>query len=199
MAELEAYKMQSRNGSHSKKGHVCPWWLAYTFDNPLRKLFQDPQKMLAPYVKQGMRVMDVGCGMGFFSIGMAGLVGAKGRVFSIDLQAKMLEITEKRAKRAGVDQRLELHQCTPDNLGIQEKVDFILTFYMVHEVNDQSDFFGQLLSNLSPGGKVLIAEPKFHVSAEDFEKTLKIARSAGLQICGQPSIRFSLAVLLESD
>ena len=155
--------------------------------------------MLAPYVKQGMRVMDVGCGLGFFSIGMAALVGAKGRVFSIDLQAKMLEITEKRAQRAGLDQRLELHRCTPDNLGIQEKVDFILTFYMVHEVNDQNDFFDQLLSNLSPGGKVLIAEPKFHVSAEDFEKTLKVAQSTGLKICGQPPIRFSHAALLEPD
>jgi hypothetical protein len=70
---------------------------------------------------------------------------------------------------------------------------------MVHEVNDQNDFFDQLLSNLSPGGKVLIAEPKFHVSAEDFEKTVKVARSAGLKICGQPPIRFSHAALLEPD
>lgn len=198
MSELEAYKMQTRNGSLAKNGHVCPWWLAYTFDNPLRKLFQNPQKMLALYVKQGMRVMDVGCGMGFFSIGMAGLVGDNGRVFAIELQAKMLEITEKRAKRAGVDQRLELHQCTPDNLGIQEKVDFILAFYMVHEVNDQSDFFDQLLSNLNPDGKILIVEPKFHVAAADFQKTLETAGAAGLQLCERPPIRFSHTAVFSS-
>ncbi len=191
--------MQFGNGTDSKKGHICPWWLAYTFDNPLRKLFQNPQKMLKPYVKPGMRVMDVGCGMGFFSIAMAGLVGDEGRVFSVDLQSKMLEVTHKRARRAGVGQRLELHQCTADYLGIREKVDFILTFYMVHEVRDQSDFFDQLLSNLNPGGNVLIAEPKFHVRAEDFEETLKIARSTGLKICGQPPIRFSYSALLRSD
>jgi hypothetical protein len=30
---------------------ICPWWLTYTFDNPLRKLFQDPFKILSPYVR----------------------------------------------------------------------------------------------------------------------------------------------------
>jgi ubiquinone/menaquinone biosynthesis C-methylase UbiE len=155
--------------------------------------------MLAPYVKEGMRVMDVGCGMGFFSIGMAKLVGDHGKVFSVDLQSKMLEITEKRARRAGVGQRIFIHRCAPDALGIDEKVDFILTFYMVHEVKDQPDFFNQLLSKLNSGGKILIAEPKFHVSAEEFQKTLKIAQSAGLKTCAQPPIRFSLTAVLEVD
>ncbi len=191
--------MQSPGDSHSKNGHVCPWWLAYTFDNPLRKLFHKPQIILAPYVKAGMRVMDVGCGMGFFSIGMAKLVGDNGKVFCVDLQSKMLEITEKRARRAGVAQCIFIHRCAPDALGIDEKVDFILTFYMVHEVKDQPDFFNLLLSKLNSGGKILIAEPKFHVSAEEFQKTLKIAQSAGLKTCAQPPIRFSHAVVLEVD
>jgi ubiquinone/menaquinone biosynthesis C-methylase UbiE len=155
--------------------------------------------MLAPYVKERMRVMDVGCGMGFFSIGMAKLVGDQGRVYSVDLQSKMLEITAKRAKRAGFDQRIVIHRCTPDTLGIDEKVDFILAFYMVHEVRDQPDFFNQLLSNLNSGGKILIAEPKFHVSFRDFQKSLEIAESKGLKICERPLIRFSLAAVLEAD
>ena len=153
--------------------------------------------MLGPYVKKGMHVMDVGCGMGFFSIAMAKMIGDGGRVFSVDLQAKMLETTAKRARRAGVDHLIELHQCTPDNLCIDEEVDFILTFYMVHEVNDQSDFFRQLRSCLRRGGRILIAEPRFHVSRADFQKTIEIARSCGLQVCEQPSIRFSRTALLE--
>ena len=189
--------MGLKTGPESKNGHVCPWWLAYTFDNPIRKLFHEPSKMLGPYVKKGMHVMDVGCGMGFFSIGMAKLIGDEGRVFSIDLQSKMLDTTAKRARRAGVDQRIELRQCTPDDLGIDEEVDFILTFYMVHEVNDQSDFFRQLRSCLRPGGRILIAEPRFHVSRDDFQKTIEIARSLSLQVCEQPSIRFSHTALLE--
>ncbi len=40
--------------------HVCPWWLAYTFDNPLRTFFHKPDQMLSQYVKEGMTVADIG-------------------------------------------------------------------------------------------------------------------------------------------
>jgi ubiquinone/menaquinone biosynthesis C-methylase UbiE len=187
--------MTSPKESSSKKGHVCPWWLAYTFDNPIRKLFHKPQTMLTPYLTAGMRAIDVGCGMGYFSIAMAKMIGDKGKVFCVDLQSKMLEVTEKRARRANLNGRMAFYRCEPDNLGISEKVDFILGFWMVHEVNNQKAFFSQLQSNLNPGGRILIAEPKMHVADVDFQQTLEIAQSAGLRICGQPAIRFSHAAL----
>jgi hypothetical protein len=43
----------------------------------------------------------------------------------------------------------------------------------------------------------LIAEPKMHVTPEDFQKTLAIANGTGLRVCGQPVIRFSRTALLE--
>jgi 2-polyprenyl-3-methyl-5-hydroxy-6-metoxy-1,4-benzoquinol methylase len=189
--------MHPQNESFSKPGHVCPWWLAYTFDNPIRKLFHNPEKILGPYLQAGMTVMDVGCGMGYFSIGMAKIIGDAGRVFCVDLQPKMLEITQKRAGRAGMDARIVPHRCGPGKIGLLEKVDFILVFWMVHEVQDPKAFFTELKSNLSPPGKILVAEPRMHVSAESFQKTLDVAQSAGLHPCGQPVIRFSRTALME--
>jgi ubiquinone/menaquinone biosynthesis C-methylase UbiE len=177
------------------KSHVCPWWLAHAFDHPVRKLFHQPQKILAPCLTAGMRAMDVGCGMGYFSIAMAEMVGDKGKVLCLDLQPKMLEIAEKRARRANLNSRMAFYRSEADNLGIAEKVDFILSFWMVHEVNDQQAFFSQLRSSLDPGGKILIAEPKVHVAAGDFQQTLAVARSADLRTCGHPAIRFSRAAL----
>ena len=55
--------------------HVCPWWGGYFIDNPLRRLLHNPEKIIGPYVRPGMTVMDVGCGMGFCSIAMAKIVG----------------------------------------------------------------------------------------------------------------------------
>ena len=40
--------------------HVCPWWGGYFIDNPLRRLFHNPEKIVGPYVQPGMTVMDVG-------------------------------------------------------------------------------------------------------------------------------------------
>jgi ubiquinone/menaquinone biosynthesis C-methylase UbiE len=187
--------MTPPNESSPGKGHVCPWWLGYTFDNPIRKLFHPPQKILAPYLAAGMRAMDVGCGMGYFAIAMAAMVGDRGRVFCLDLQSKMLEITEKRARRANLDGRMTFYRCEPDSLGIAEKVDFILSFWMVHEVDDQMRFFSQLQSDLNSGGKLLVAEPKIHVAAGDFQRTLEVAQSVNLRLCGQPAIWFSHAAL----
>jgi ubiquinone/menaquinone biosynthesis C-methylase UbiE len=181
--------------SASWKGHVCPWWLGYTFDNRLRKLFHKPRKILAPYLAAGMRVMDVGCGMGYFSIAMAKMIGNKGKVFCIDLQQRMLVITEKRARRANLNGRMVFCRCEPDNLLIAEKVDFILCFWMVHEVSDPKAFFSQVQSNLNAGGRILVAEPKIHVSDDDFKQTIAIGQYAGLRISGQPDIRLSHAVL----
>jgi len=178
--------------------HVCPWWLAYTFDNPIRKLFHQPSKILGSYIVKGMKVMDVGCGMGFFSIGMAKMVGDEGKVIAMDLQPKMLAITQKRATRVGLAERIFLHRCQPDQLGLKEKADFILPFWMVHEVKNKKSFFSELHSNLAAGGKILTAEPKMHVSSEAFQKTLEIAQSVGLRLCEQPAIRFSLTALFES-
>src|SRR5450759_4723487 len=72
--------------------HICPWWLAYIFDNPLRSWLHNTRKILAPYLREGMTAVDIGCGMGFFSRGMAKIVGDGGRVISVDLQQKMLDI-----------------------------------------------------------------------------------------------------------
>jgi ubiquinone/menaquinone biosynthesis C-methylase UbiE len=77
--------------------HVCPWWLAYTFDNRLRRLIHNPQKILSGYVQEGMTVMDIGCGMGYFTLGLAELVGDAGQVLAVDLQQQMLDIMMKRA------------------------------------------------------------------------------------------------------
>jgi len=60
-------------------GHrVCPVALSGSLDNRFRRWFQNPRKILRPYVEKGMTVLDIGCGPGFFSIDMAHLMGASG-------------------------------------------------------------------------------------------------------------------------
>ena len=184
--------------SMSSSGHrgVCTWWIAYTFDNPLRRLIHKPQKVLGNYVKEGMTVMDLGCGMGHFTIGMAGLVGPTGKVIAVDLQQKMLDVTGNRARRAGLSDRIFPHLCRADDIGIEVSAEFILAFWMVHELPDQENFFKQLKTGLATDGKILVAEPKMHVTAKAFERTLDIAQSCGLQCIERPDIRVSRTALL---
>ncbi len=189
--------MTSQTLSTPEQGDVCTWWHAYTFDNPIRKRIHNPKKVLGAYVKDGMTVMDMGCGLGHFSIGMANLVGESGRVIAVDLQQKMLDVMLKRSKRAGIAERITPHLCEADKIRVEEKVDFILAFWMVHEVSNQKYFFSQLKSGLAPAGRILIAEPKFHVTAEELDRSIKTAETTGLRCVGKPNIRFSLTALFE--
>ena len=179
-------------------GSICPCWIAYTFDNPLRLLFHSSEKILGPYVADGMKVLDVGCGMGFFSIGIAKLVGDKGCVIATDVQQKMLNILEKRAEKTGVSDRIRIHRCELNKLGVETTVDFILAFWMVHEVPDTNIFFRQIRSCLKPNGKILIAEPMFHVSSKRFQEILASAQESGLSYCETPCLRFSRSAVLEN-
>jgi len=179
-------------------GHVCPWWYAYTFDNALRRLVHDPEKILAPYVKEAMTVLDTGCGMGFFSIAMAKLVGSGGRVIAVDVQPQMLKVLKKRAEKAGVSGRITTVCCGQNELGAKEKVDFALAFYMVHEVPDKEVFFRQIASCLKPKARLLLAEPWIHVSRSAFKQTVEAALEAGLSRAGNPGVRFSYTQLFTS-
>jgi ubiquinone/menaquinone biosynthesis C-methylase UbiE len=175
---------------------VCPWWLCYTFDNPLRKLIHNPEKILSPYVKTGQRVIDIGPGMGYFSIPLARIVGPSGYVTVIDIQEKMLSALDRRAKKYGVSEIITTYLSNPDSLGSHPPVDFVLAFWMAHEVPDQNRFLSEIRGLLKPNGLFLLVEPKLHVPPKYFLQTLELAKDAGFLVKENPKIRMSLSALL---
>jgi ubiquinone/menaquinone biosynthesis C-methylase UbiE len=177
--------------------YVCPAALAGSLDNRFRRLVHNPQKILAPYVQEGMTVLDIGCGPGFFTIGLAGLVGKTGRVVAADLQSDMLAKVEKKIKGTDLENIIVLHNCRQDRIGLVDSFDFILAFYMVHEVPDQQRFFTEIATLLKPQGRFYIMEPPFHVTKKAFLQTVEKARLAGLAPVRKPVIGFDKSVLLQ--
>ncbi len=184
-----------RNLFH-REDAICPWWLAYTFDNPLRRILHKPDQMLGSYVREGMTVADIGCGMGYFSIAMAEMVGERGSVIAADIQQEMLDILRKRAEKRGVAERIRLVKAQKDDIGINVPVDFVLTFWMVHETGNIRRFLDQIGSILKKEGKLFIAEPRLHVSRAKFQETMQHAREAGFTVNEAPNVRISRSALL---
>ncbi len=182
---------------NKKQNRVCPVNNASSLDNFVRRLIQNPQKMLKPYIKKGMNILDVGCGPGFFTVEIARLLNDKGMVIAADLQEGMLDKVRQKIIGTDLESKIKLHKCQNERIGISEKVDFILAFYMVHEVPNQDIFLKELISVLKPNGQLLIAEPKFHVSENDFKIMEEKAKSLGFKIIDKPKIIFSRSVVLE--
>jgi ubiquinone/menaquinone biosynthesis C-methylase UbiE len=177
--------------------HVCPWWLTWAFDNPMRKLAQNPVKILGDAVKEGDVILDIGCGMGYFTVALAALVGERGRVIAVDLQPEMLAGVEKRARRQGLAERVQLHQAAPNALGLSQAADFALAFWMVHEVPNKEHFMREVKAALKPGGRFLFVEPKVHVSAKAFQKSVALAEQVGFRPVEQKRVAISRAMLFE--
>ncbi len=180
--------------------HVCPWWLGYLLASPIRKLSCRPAKLLAPYVREGMTVLEPGPGMGFFTLDLARLVGSEGRVIAVDIQPRMLARLRRRAARAGVLDRVDVRQVEPASLGLADlagKVDFTLAFAMVHEMPDAAAFFREVAGASKPGARLLLAEPSGHVTPPEFDAELKMAAEAGFKQVGAPTVRSNQAALLE--
>jgi ubiquinone/menaquinone biosynthesis C-methylase UbiE len=175
--------------------HVCPWWFAYTFDNPVRRLMHKPERLFDGLVREGQTVVDIGCGMGHFSLGLARIVGEAGRVIAVDLQSEMLWRVRQRAARAGLLDRIELWQANAEQIGIGEQVDFVLAFWMVHEVPDKPAFFVEVKRLLKPEAHLLMAEPKVHVTRMAFEREVAQARATGLKLAAEPPVAASWAAL----
>ena len=176
--------------------HICPVGLAGGLDNSLRKLVQNPQKILKPYIKEGMTILDVGCGPGFFSMEMAKMLNGSGKVIAADVQEGMLNKVKKKIKGTALEQIIELHKSDFESIGIAEKVDFVLAFWMAHEVRNQKAFFEELTSILKPNGLIFIAEPKLHVSKKSFRTMVEMLKEIGFTIVENPKVFFSRAITL---
>lgn len=181
----------------SKKHRVCPAEMAGMLDNVIRRWFQDPRKILSPYITQGMTVLDIGCGPGFFTIDLAKMVGENGKVIASDLQEGMLQRLRRKVSGTDLEERITLHKSGEHKIGLSENVDLVLAFYVVHEVPDQEHLLKEIASLLKPDGQLFIAEPSFHVSKKAFEETIEIARSAGLLIVERPKVFLSKAVVMK--
>jgi ubiquinone/menaquinone biosynthesis C-methylase UbiE len=176
---------------------VCPVERAGSLDNRIRRWLQNPQKILKPYIEEGMTVLDVGCGPGFCSIDMAQMVGKSGRVIAADLQEGMLQKVRDKIKGTELEERITVHKCEETKIGVSEYVDFVLLFYMVHEIPKKEEFFNEIRKILRPNGQVLIVEPPFHVSKTAFEETVRKAKEVGFTDMEGPNVLLSKTVLLK--
>jgi ubiquinone/menaquinone biosynthesis C-methylase UbiE len=128
---------------------------------------------------------------------MAQMVGKSGCVIAADLQEGMLQNVKEKIEGTELEERILLHQCGENKIEVSEPVDFVLLFYMVHEVQNKEHFFNEIRKILTSQGHVLIVEPPFHVSKSAFEETMRKAESAGFKIVERPKVLFSKTVILK--
>ena len=140
-------------------------------------MFSDPASNLAKLgLSDGMKVVDLGVGSGFYSIEAARLVGSSGRVYAVDVVKDLLE----RLRTLGTKQSLrniEVVWGNAEKIGgtkLREQIaDRVIASNILFQIGKPDDFALEVKRILKPGGKVLIVDwsevspigPKTFVSA----------------------------------
>ncbi len=187
---------QNQKAASPATERVCPPDHVHLFDNFLRPLVHSPSRLFGPHVKPGMKALDIGCGRGFASLGLARMVGKDGHVVAADLQPEMLEMVAERVEKSGLSDRIRLHRCEADKIGLGEKFDFVLAFWMAHETPDPSRFLREVYSLLNPDGRFFLAEPKMHISKDVFRDFVAEAEEIGFKPLKNPFVLFSRAIVM---
>lgn len=174
---------------------TCPWWLCFTFDNPIRAFIQNPRKIVSRFVSPDSAVLDIGPGKGYFTIPMAEMTRQKGRVVALDIQKEMLNSLAKKAEKKGL-RNVETKLYDGERFGIDETFDFALLFWMFHEVRNKENFLKELRNVCKKDAKLLLVEPMFHVSKKGFQEAVRLFSGNGFAITEPAKVGFSRAIVL---
>lgn len=136
-------------------GHLGAEWL----ERPEREKEEAPSKLHDILkLKAGDVVADIGAGSGYHTFRLAEKVGAKDKVYAVDIQPEMLEIIKKRMKEKKVEniqpiQGTESDPKLPDN-----SVDSILLVDVYHEFSFPYEMTTAMVKALKPGGRLVFVE-----------------------------------------
>jgi ubiquinone/menaquinone biosynthesis C-methylase UbiE len=173
--------------------------LGYVLASPVRRLLQNPEEVVAPYVGPGMTVLEPGPGMGFFTLELARRVGSGGRVVAVDVQPKMIAGLKRRLTKNGLLQQVDARVASANSMGVEDlrgRVDFTLAFATVHEMPSAERFFTEAAEASKAGAGLLLVEPAGHVPPPKFEAELEAAARAGFALKERPTLRRSHAAFL---
>ncbi len=146
-----------------------------------------------------MIVLDVGFGDGYYSFGMARMVGVKGLVVAVEIEQEKVESLKLRVAKAGLEKRVVPRICSDSNLEIDDlegQFDFSLAFFVVHHAADVSALMSGMQRALKLGGKFLVVEPSHHMSTSYCISVESAAEQAGLSVIDHPKFIRTWAVLL---
>lgn len=164
----------------------APHFVSYFLDSSLRRKMQPPLLVIERSgIKEGMKVLEIGCGSGAFTPYIARVVGKKGIVYSLDIQQKMLDrLYRKLQKEENKDiDNVKLILGNAYDLPFEEQSIDIVTFITVlQEIPDKAKALIEARRVLKKGGKLAITELLVDPDYPLRKTTIKQVMKAGFEV-----------------
>lgn len=128
-------------------------------DSPKRREMLPTRTVLTKIgLNEDAKFADIGCGIGYFSIPAADLIGPKGIVYALDVQEEMIEELDKKIEENGIE---NIRTVITDKYNFKledSSVSYAFICTVLHEIEDCIAFITETKRILSPGGKIAVVE-----------------------------------------
>lgn len=128
-------------------------------------------------IKDGLTVLDLGCGAGVDLLISALKVGENGKAIGVDITPKMVEKAKYHAKLAGFS-NVEVLESSFDNIELEdESVDVVISNGAINLTSCKESVFAEIYRVLKPDGRLMIAD-MIDISEPDADSCCEVQESS---------------------
>ena len=161
----------------------APAFIGWFLDSGIRRWQQPPERIAERSgIKEGMKVIDLGCGSGAFTPFVARVVGEKGKVYAVDIQPAMLKQLERKLARAENQdiRNIELKETSAYDLPFDdESIDLVYVVAVLQEIPDRGRALREIRRVLKPGGILAVTEHLFDPDYPLRSTTIRLGQHEG--------------------
>ena len=150
-------------------------------DNPILPIFRSPERLLnAAGLGTGQKVLEIGCGPGFFTIPAAEMVGDEGFIYAVDLHPLAIERVRKRIEKKGI-RNVEPILANASDTGLPDRsIDLAFIFGLLHVAGGIGDVLSEVHRVLKPDGVL-----SFEKTRGEEKKLIEDVEMAGFVYSGR--------------
>ena len=158
-----AYAFQGSPGTHPVTGRKIAGVMGMNGANwlvrPEREAEEHPDQALDEMnIRPGMKIGDLGAGVGYMSLRMAKRVGPTGKIYAVDLQPGMLDLLRKRAAAENITNVEPVLGEVADPKLPAGQMDIVLMVDVYHELSQPQVMARKIRESLKADGRLILLE-----------------------------------------
>jgi arsenite methyltransferase len=150
---------KQRTAEDIHKMHQDPKAYIAMLENPQRDAEQKPDEVIAALgLKEGEVLADIGAGSGYFSVRFAPKVGARGRIYAVDINPDMILYMNRRIRDMQLKNMATILSAPDDPLLADASINRFFICNTWHHVENRPSYIALMKKMLKPGGQVIVVD-----------------------------------------
>jgi len=160
-ATLSAQEDVKRDAHEMHRLHKDPKAYIGALEDPKRDAYQKPHEVLTALgLKSGEIIADIGAGSGYFTFRIAHHLGAKGKVFAVDVSPDMIRHINRRIRDLKTTNVVSVLADPDDPLLAERSINRFFICNVWHHVENPTKHLSMMKKMLRPGGEIVMID--FH-------------------------------------